>query len=251
MAYEHVAWMFWTRRVEEPTPILGHGSAFLLDRGGGPMLVTAAHVYRQYVEDWRREGPLECQVANALVSDLSKFLIDCGNLAIPLDEPDRECDIATFRLPPGATERLDKKPLVAVGDWPPPPAPNQQVMVSGFPGDERIVVDPSTINFGFYAAMTSASSVTDHQLTIRFEREFMVDQTGNGLPPPGYGLGGISGAPLLIPEFNESEGVWAYRFGGVISQAPDEAMPDEVFVEAVVAHRAEYILPNGKLQKML
>jgi hypothetical protein len=97
--------------------------------------------------------------------------------------------------------------------------------------------------------MTGAAAVTDHQITVRFEREFMIDQHGTGLPPVGYGLGGISGGPLLVPDFRD--GAWMWRLGGVIAQATEERPPDEVLVEMVVAHRAEYIQADGTLAKML
>jgi hypothetical protein len=87
-AMDHAMWIFWARDTNEPADVLGHASAFLLDRGNGPILVTAAHVYRQYLDHQRRVGPLRCQVANTKVRDLSALLIDCGNLNIPLDEPD-------------------------------------------------------------------------------------------------------------------------------------------------------------------
>jgi hypothetical protein len=249
-AAEHVTWIFWARDTNEPTDILGHASAFMLDRGGGPILITAAHVYRQYLDDQRRTGPLRCQIANTTVKDLSAHLIACGNLVTPLDEPDREPDIATFRLTKGVAQRIGKRPLIApTPHWPPPPKPGEQVMFCGFPAQERIVMSAGEINFGFHSGMTAAASVTDHQITVRFQREFMIDQHGTGLPPRGYGLGGISGGPLLVPDYRN--GVWVWRLGGVIAQATEERPPDEVLIEMVVAHRAEYIQVNGTLAKML
>jgi hypothetical protein len=249
-AAEHVTWIFWARDTDEPTDILGHASAFILDRGGSTMLVTAAHVYRQYLDHRRWLGPLRCQVANTTVKDLSAHLIACGNLGIPFDEPDREPDIATFRLPKDAAERFGKRPvLAAAGAWPMPPKRGEQVMFCGFPAQERIRIGAGGISFGFHSGMTSAASVTDHQITVRFEREFMIDQHGAGLPPVGYGLGGISGGPLLVPDFRDSE--WTWRLGGIIAQATEERPPNEVLVEMVVAHRAEYIQPDGTLAKLL
>lgn len=249
-AAEHVTWIFWARDTDEPTDILGHASAFMLDRGGGPMLVTAAHVYRRYLDDQRRVGPLRCQVANTTIKNLSAHLIACGNLDIPLDEPDQEPDIATFRLTTGAAERIGKRPVLAPArDWPASPKRGEQVMFCGFPAQERIRVSAGEINFGFHSGMTRAAAVTDHQITVRFEREFMIDQHGTGLPPVGYGLGGISGGPLLVPDFRD--GGWMWRLGGVIAQATEERPPDEVLVEMVVAHRAEYIQADGTLAKML
>jgi hypothetical protein len=249
-AGEHVTWIFWARDTKEPAEILGHGSAFILNRGGRLMLVTAAHVYRQYLNDQRREGRLYCQVANTVVKDLSSHLIACGNLDLSLDEPDIESDIAPFRLTRDAALRIGKRPISALGNnWPPPPKPGEQVMFCGYPGQERVFVSPGEINFGLHSGMTRAASVTDHQITMRFERDFMIDQHGTGLPPVGYGLGGISGGPLLVPDFQE--GAWAWRLGGVIVQAPDERPAEEVLVEMVVAHRAQYIQGDGTLAKSL
>jgi hypothetical protein len=249
MAHRHVTWLFWARETTGLTDILGHGSAFILDRGLGPMLVTAAHVYRHYLAHREEHGPLYCQVANTRVNDLSRLLIACGNLSLPLCEPDLEPDIATFKMNPAAAERVGKVPVRADGDWPPPPAVNQQVMFGGYPGQERIFVNESTINFGFHSGMTGATAITDRQITARIERDSLVDNTGNGLPPPGYGLGGISGAPLLVPEFRDN--AWYFRLGGVISQATDERPAEEVLFEMIVAHRAEFIQPDGRLARIL
>jgi hypothetical protein len=249
-AAKHVTWIFWARDTDESTDVLGHASAFILDRGGNLMLVTAAHVYKQYLDHRGQFGPLRCQVANTTVKDLSAHLIACGNLDVPLDEPDRESDIATFRLTKDAVKRIGKQPVRATaGSWPPPPKRGEQVMFCGFPGQERIWVSGREINFGCHSGMTAAASVTDHQITVPFEREFMIDQHGNGLPPVGYGFGGISGGPLLVPDFQNGE--WTWRLGGVIAQAPKPRPPDEVLVEMVVAHRAEYIQPDGSLAKLL
>jgi hypothetical protein len=249
-AGQHVTWIFWARDTKAPTKTLGHGSAFILRRGEHFMLVTAGHVYRQYLDDRRREGALYCQVANTVVKDLSRHLIACGNLSIPLDEPDHEPDIATFRLTNDEVGRIGKQPICApASNWPAPPNPGEQVMFCGYPGQERVFISPSEINFGLHSGMTKAASVTDHQITMRFEREFMLDQHGTGLPPPGYGYGGISGGPLLVPDFRE--GVWKWRLGGVIVQAPEERPPENVLVEMVVAHRAEYIQADGTLAKSL
>jgi hypothetical protein len=34
-AFQYVTWIFWARDTEEPTDILNHASAFMLDREGG------------------------------------------------------------------------------------------------------------------------------------------------------------------------------------------------------------------------
>ena len=249
MAERHVTWLWWTRDTPELTDILGHGSAFILDRGKGPMLITAAHVYREYLAHQRQHGSLYCQVGNTRVRDLSPLLIDCGNLHVPLGEPAPDPDIVTFRMNRAAVERVRKAPILAMGDWPLPPLANQNVMFAGYPGHERIFETPSKINFGFHTGMTGARTITDRHITMLIEREFLVDWTGHGVPPAGYGLGGISGAPLLVPEFGQAG--WYFRLGGVVSEAPGPRSPEEVILEMVVADRAEFIYPDGTLAKLL
>ena len=205
-AVQHVTWIFWARDTHEPTDILGHGSAFMLDFGQGPILVTAAHVYREYLLHQKQFGTLRCQISNTMVSNLSRYEIACGNKKLPLDGPDREPDIATFRLPVGAAERLGKRPIVASPNWPPSPRPNEQVLVGGFPGQERIRISSTEMCFGFHSGMFPVASLTDHQITLRFEREFMIDGSGKGLPPLGYGLGVSVGARFLFQTFGMGHG---------------------------------------------
>ena len=70
----------------------------------------------------------------------------------------------------------------------------------------------------------------------------MLDLGGQGLPPIGYDVGGISGGPLLIPVLERKTIGW--RFGGVVVQAA----AGELF-EQIVAVRADYILPDGRLTR--
>ncbi len=92
--------------------------------------------------------------------------------------------------------------------------------------------------------MTPITSVTDHQIACRFDREKTIDFSGSGLPPQGYDVGGVSGGPLLMPTLVREgpiEGV-VWRFAGVIVEA---AMGD--MFEQVVAVRAYYIQPDGRI----
>jgi hypothetical protein len=182
-AAKHVTWIFWTRETDGPTEVLGQGSAFILDRGAGPLLVTAAHVYRRFLADAELHGPLYCQVSNTRVNNLSGLLIACGNLGTPLGEPDREPDIATFRMSSGAVHRVGKRSILAPSkEWPPPPKVGENVLFAGYPGQERLITGPSEMNFGFYSGMNGVTSITDHQIACRFERTLWVDAHGNGLP---------------------------------------------------------------------
>jgi hypothetical protein len=80
--------------------------------------------------------------------------------------------------------------------------------------------------------------------TFRYDRDHMLDLGGQGLPLIGHNIRGVSGGPLLIPTL-EARGI-RWRVGGVIV----EAASGELF-EQVVAVRADYILPDGRLQRAL
>ena len=92
--------------------------------------------------------------------------------------------------------------------------------------------------------MPPISSVTDHQITCRFDRAKLIDVGGHGLPPQGYDIGGVSGGPLLMPtSVREAavEGV-IWRLAGVIVQAA----AGELF-EQIVGVRSTYIHCDGKV----
>lgn len=72
----------------------------------------------------------------------------------------------------------------------------------------------------------------------------MLDLGEQGLPPIGHDIGGISGGPFLIPTLEASSIRW--QVGGVIVQAAT----GELF-EQVIAVRADYILPDGRLQRAM
>jgi hypothetical protein len=249
MAQRHVTWLFWTKNTLQPTNILGQGTAFILDRGSGPMLVTAAHVYRQYLDDQKKFGDLYCQIGNASVQNLSQNLIACGDLHVPLGDSTREPDIATFRINSAALKRLRKAAILATKFWPKPPVKDQAIMFAGYPGHERDSFELGEMSFGLHTGLLRARTITDRQITMLIEREHLVGWTDLGVPVAGYGLGGISGGPLLVPEFGS--GGWYFRLGGVISEAPGPRASEDVIFEMIVAERAEFINQDGTLAKVL
>jgi hypothetical protein len=113
--------------------ILGSGSAFLLDCGAGPFLVTANHVY-QGLQDARAEhADTVC-----IVGELRFDLIDRAIAS------DSAYDVATFRVTQDEIDRLAgyaSGKIVLSGSqasWPPPPpAIGRGVFFVGFPGDGR------------------------------------------------------------------------------------------------------------------
>jgi hypothetical protein len=208
-AAAHIAWLFWRgeHRIIGAPPIVRNASAFLLDCGRGPFLVTAAHVYQQFLTDKQRARRLQLQVCN-VAFDLEERLISCG--------ADRQIDIATFQIDAPEVNEVGKRVVAGTdGAWPPPPSPGEAALFGGFLGSQRVVINSREISFGLHIAMTPVTDFTEHQVRCRLDRRYWVDTRGLGLPLPGYDLGGVSGGPLLVPNYVDDR--WGWRLAGVVS----------------------------------
>jgi hypothetical protein len=229
--------IFWLGVDEEAGTKLTNGTAFLIDCGQGVFAVTAAHVHTAYRDGKRGATDVACQIGDMLF-DPEAHLIDC-------DVRDGGCDIATFRLSPEDVAKINKPVLRSrPGEWPPRPADvGNFAFFAGYPGVSRDM-SPGGHYFAAapYRAVTPITTINERQITCRYDRDHMLDLGGQGLPPIGHDIRGVSGAPLLIPTL-EARGI-RWRVGGVIV----EAAPGELF-EQVVAVRADYILPDGRLQR--
>jgi hypothetical protein len=228
----HINWLFWRgpHRLIGAPPIVHNASAFILDCGAGPFVVTAAHVFRQFLVDKRNAQRIASQIGN-VAFDLEDRLIDCG--------ADRRVDIATFRINLDEIDALGKQIVIgSSGIWPAPPNPGEIALFGGFLGSQRIVIAPNEISFGLHLAMTPVTDFTDKQIRCRFDRRNWVDVRGLGLPLPGFNLGGVSGGPLLVPIYVDDS--WSWRLAGVVSEA---YMHPEY--EVIAAIRAHFILPDG------
>ncbi len=231
----HITWLFWRgrSRIIGGPPIVHNASAFLLDCGRGPFVVTAGHVFSHFVRDKRRAQRIVLQLGN-IAFDLEERLIDSGH--------DRRIDIATFRIEAAEVSQLGKKIVIGTeGAWPQPPNKGEVVFFGGFLGSQRVAIASNEVSFGLHLGMTPVSDFTDHQIRCRLERENWVDVRRLGLPLPGYDLGGVSGGPLLAPVYLNEK--WSWRLAGVISEAQ---MLKEY--EAFTAVRAHFILPDGKIR---
>jgi hypothetical protein len=193
------------------------GSAFVLDCGGGPFLVTAAHVYDGF-RQVRAEHPDTVCILDGLKIPLHERLI----------ASDPAYDVATFRLRADEIEALrrDHRKVPLTGSqktWPPaPPTIEKGVFFVGFPGDGRSmrpyrgrsVVE---IDWDAYTALVTARGVSDTDITLVFD-DGETYETGTFKPrPEDWALGGCSGAPLLT--FVEQAGIFSWRLGGVIYEA--------------------------------
>ncbi len=210
-----LAWVY----AENGRPVVpANGSAFLLQCGQRPILVTAAHV----LEGFLRE--------KAAHPDARAFL---GETPLPLGDrliaADRAHDVATFTVTEGEVselKRYGKIPLAgSQTKWPPaPPAVDRGVFFVGFPGDQRVLMPyrgggEVRVEFGAYTALAVASSVSATGLSLLFDHEQTFDAGLRPLMPTRENMGGCSGAPILT--FVEYRGIFTWRLGGVVNEAVD------------------------------
>lgn len=224
--------IFWTGSGK----VLNNGTAFVLNTGESIFLVTAAHVYEDYIKAKEEGKTTNCQLSN--------IEFDLEERRISNNKP-TSMDIATFSITEQEIETLDKSVLHGCQKSWPPARPNEgeAVVIAGYPGIERIEEKKQECNFGLHSFNTPVSSVSDRHVGCSFERQYWVDLLGNGLPENLYNLGGISGAPAITLEKSES-GIVSWRLVGVVY----EAKASEVLGEILLIHHAEYINPNGTVR---
>jgi hypothetical protein len=151
-------------------------------------------------------------------------------------------DIATFEFTYDELAKIETRAIVStVETWPPlHPFSGQAAYLAGFPGVSRLHTGPHELNFGLYTALTAVNAAGDARITCPFDRGLWVDTLGQGLPPEGMPLGGMSGGPLLLPL--EQNGEWSLQLGGVISEAPKASF------ETVVSIPAHFIAFDGTIR---
>ncbi len=217
-----------------------NGSIFFLNCGGGCMGVTAAHVIKGYRSDAAAHPTARCQIGHDLIVDIEERLIDI----------DPSIDIATVSISVGEVAALQKIVYTGVGnEWPPkPPARDRGIIFAGFPGRERLFPAPNAIIFGLFSLGALATSISERDVSSKIERSELIDILGRGLMPEKYDMGGISGGPMLT--IVEHGGLRLNRLAGVIYSGPKPGSDDKIEgFEVVRARRADFILPNGRLDR--
>ena len=223
----YVAPLFWSRREYKTLSIQGNGSIFFLRPNDISFAVTANHVYQKYITDKKSYTNIFCQIGDILFP-LEERLIDINE----------ELDIATFRITSDEIRKINK---IELSMWPPSlPDIGKGVLFAGFPGHERFELSSHEVSFGIYAALGTATTVSERNITCQFKRKDWVEITEFALPPKGYSLNGLSGAPLFT--VIERDGLWLWALGGVIY----EFSPN---IEIIMASRADNILADGSLKK--
>jgi hypothetical protein len=199
--------------------ILGNGSAFMLDAGKGPFLVTAHHVYEEYRSAQAARPDTVC-----VLGDMARYPLKQRLIAF-----DSAYDVATFTILPTEVESLRRGgKFVLTGSqlaWPPnPPEIDRGVFFVGFPGDGRQMRPYRggslvEIDWTGYTALAIATSVSTAGITVVLEHDAEYDAGKRDSIPPDWALGGCSGAPLLT--LVDHNGVYTWRLGGIIYESSE------------------------------
>lgn len=222
----------WGIKEDSAWQIFANGTAFILDCGQGPFLVTAAHVYEGYLDAREKHPTLHCQLGMMEFRPEERLICTLGH---------RVLDVATFRIEPDEISTLAKRICVGPAEWPPRNAAEHDgVFFGGFPGSERSPNGADDFTFGFYVALTPVSSSSERHFGCAFERESWIDTLGHGIPAEDYDLGGVSGSPMFV--LNESKGgVFSWHIIGIVYNATN------ALGEIVLAHHASSIRGDGSL----
>ena len=232
-ACEYSIPIFWSSLKKGKWSVDSNGTAFILDCGKGPFLVTAAHVYESYlkrlsegIDVWPQINDITFQMEERVIGYLGSETLDIVTFTIS----SKEIGLIKRRVLKG-----NKSP------WSAPSAREKDgALFVGFPGLQRTDESEHECGFGFFASLNPISSVSERHFGCVFDRSKWVDAFGNGFPDDGYDLGGISGAPVLIVEESEA-GILSWRLGGVVYNASN------VLGEIMLAHHAKFIAEDGKL----
>jgi hypothetical protein len=215
----------------------GNGSCFFLRTPKRLLLVTASHVFTEFVN-----AKFEDRNVKAFVGEhefpLEERLISTGRKA---NDPS-SVDIATFSIKDEELRLLSGKS--AIEYWPPgPPIEGKGIAFAGFPGTEMRRTKGG-IGYGYYIATALAKRVTDRQIEIDLRHRDLSEHIVSGsIPHPGYKVGGMSGGPVFTIAFKKESGIILLILGGVIAEQ-SELQSDTLFAE-----RADFIRADGSIRR--
>lgn len=212
-AANYVMPIYWVAAQDGRPHIPGNGSAFLLDAGQGPFLVTAGHVFEGY-RRYRENHPDAACIVGELRFDLEQCKI----------AHDQAYDVSTFKVTSGQVAQWrDEGKCALTGSQSSRPPPSPQVgrgmFLVGFPGDgrrlrpyrEKSIVEVDWVG---YSVLCIAESVSASGITLVLDHQYSIDIGARREPPADWALGGCSGAPILT--FVEHSGVFTWRLAGIV-----------------------------------
>lgn len=216
--------------------ILDSASAYVVDCGSGPFLVSAAHVFAGFQQYKSERTDTICLVGE------QRFPLDDRLVAI---DPVR--DVATFRLSAEDVvqfRRMNKFPLTgSQAIWPPkPPQIGRGVFFMGFPGDGRSLRPYRggslvEVDWTGYTSLMVVSAINDTDVVLVLEHDQYVDIGLRPKAPEDWALGGCSGAPALtLVEHNQ---VQSWRLAGTIHES------NSMIIKVA---RADCLRPDGTIE---
>ena len=237
-AAQYVMPIFWIAALNGKPDLIDSGSAFMLDCGRGPFVVTANHVYQRYRKAKQQRADTVC-----ILGDL-RFDLEARHVS-----SDPVYDVATFRIAPEEIRKLASyaggKKIVLTGSqktWPPnPPQIDCGAFFVGFPGDGRNMRPYRgnslvEVDWTGYTALAVANGVSSTDITLILEHDHDFDVGLRPSIPNDWALGCCSGAHLLT--FVEQKGVFSWRLGGVIYESSSTILK---------ASRADCLNPDGSV----
>jgi Trypsin-like peptidase domain len=212
-------------RLENKLP---NGTFTFVDTGRKALLVTAQHVYQEFLAQ-RDNNP------NAILGLGTTERFENVSDAILIDQSP-ELDLAVLELRrPGQLLMWGKKYLTHNG-WPPPrPQEGEAAYVIGYPGAFKHAGGPDSLNFRHTLILDSVSSVR--------ERYVSLNQRGDRESDPSFivpltGCGGMSGGAFLT---NVRTG--RPRLSGIVY----EAFPG--CTDIIYASHADFIHEDGSIAR--
>lgn len=177
----------WWSRSSSPigSAVLHNGTMTFVNTGEKTICVTAAHVYKKYLEHNRAFNDLECQVGSVRIN-LEDYVIDCSD----------SLDLVTFEI---STILLAASRASAHGapTWPPGQLLESEIVIlGGYPGLLRIEEQGQLgTPFVSFIARVAQTSLDHSAIQLNLEDAYWPDGSG-GLAPASE-LGGISGGPIF------------------------------------------------------
>jgi len=220
--------------------VYNNGSATFINTESQKLIVTCRHVYEEYERLKDRDSAVALAITGSGHS--RPFVISD---AIVVSRGQREIDLITLRLPdPSSVERAGKRYFLGYC-WPPKrTSKGEGVLVTGFPGEHRIIA-----NHKFTAVMDSLSL----QVSSSSEKHFCMADDIEDDPrfvtkilkdiPDLKTLGGMSGAPVWRWDMRET--ITCPALAGFVYESSVDGINSTVF-----AHHSDFIESDGSIRAM-
>lgn len=184
--------------------IRGNGTIFFVRFGDRTVGITADHVYAKILEAAAENPKIQAAIFDQDF-DIESRLIDRSSAL----------DVATFDVPDVLLPTFGGADAHRPIDWPPPrPQQDRGVVFLGYPGVFREEQNQALF-WTPYVVQTVSAVVEADRIMIQFDRSYLIDPLGRGLPPENLWLGGMSGCPLFALWQSSATGLSHLELAGI------------------------------------